>query len=127
VTKPAGYVLISVMSLVGTVSHYLPAVLDLARRDGVALMDEIVRTGVLPEKPDYGHLDMRLFRWRELRALLEPHGTVVAAAAAGLLKIDEPAEAELGDLLLRLELDLGAEPGAIDGGEHILAVLQRAR
>jgi len=126
VTKPNGHVLVSVMSLVGTVSHYLPLLLDLVRRDGVELTDEIVRTGVLPEKPDYGHLDLRLFRWRELQALLEPHGTIVAAAAAGLLKIDDPPEPELQDLLLRLELDLGSEPGAVDGGEHMLAVLQRA-
>jgi ubiquinone/menaquinone biosynthesis C-methylase UbiE len=124
VTKPQGHVLVSVMSLVGTVSHYLPIVLDLVRRDGAELMDEIIRTGVLPEKPDYGHLDMRLFRWRELQAVIEPHGTIVAAAAAGLLKIDEPPEPHLRDLLTRLELDLGAEPGAIDGGEHMLAVLR---
>jgi SAM-dependent methyltransferase len=124
VTKPQGHVLVSVMSLVGTVSHYLPIVLDLVRRDGAELMDEIIRTGVLPEKPDYGHLDMRLFRWRELQALIEPHGTILAAAAAGLLKIDEPPEPHLRDLLTRLELDLGAEPGAIDGGEHMLAVLR---
>ena len=124
VTKPQGHVLVSVMSLVGAISHYLPLVLDLVRRDGVELTDEIVRTGVLPEKPDYGHLDMRLFRWRELQALIEPHGTIVAAAAAGLLKIDEPPEAHVRDLLTRLELDLGSEPGAIDGGEHMLAVLR---
>jgi SAM-dependent methyltransferase len=126
VAKPNGHVLVSVMSLVGAVSHYLGVLLDLVRRDGVALTDEIVRTGVLPQKPDYGHLDMRLFRWREFEALLERHGTIVAAAAAGLLKIDEPQEPHLRDLLIRLELDLGAEPGAIDGGEHMLAVLRKA-
>jgi SAM-dependent methyltransferase len=125
VAKPGGHVLVSVMSLVGAVSHYLDIVLDLVRRDGSELMDEIVRTGVLPEKPDYGHLDMRLFRWRELEALLNRHGTVVAAGAAGLLKIEEPPEPQLRELLTRLELDLGAEPGAIDGGEHMLAVLRK--
>jgi SAM-dependent methyltransferase len=124
VTRPEGLVLLSVMSLVGALSHYLALLLDLVRRDGVALTDEIVRTGVLPEKPDYGHLDMRLFRWRELRVLLEAHGTIVAAAAAGLLKIEEPPEPHLRELLTRLELDLGAEPGAIDAGEHMLAVLR---
>lgn len=124
VTKPGGHVLLSVMSLAGAISHYLPLVLDLARRDGVALTNEIVRTGFLPEKPDYGHLDMHLFRWRELEQLLSRHGEIVAASAAGLLKIEEPEEPELRELLVRLELDLGAEPGAIDGGEHMLAVLR---
>jgi SAM-dependent methyltransferase len=124
VTRPGGYVLVSVMSLIGAFTHYLPIVVDLARRDGTELTEEIVRTGFLPEKPDYGHLDMHLYRWRELEQLLADHGDVVAAAAAGLLKIEEPPEPELQELLTRLELDLGAEPGAIDGGEHILAVLQ---
>jgi ubiquinone/menaquinone biosynthesis C-methylase UbiE len=125
VTHSNGHVLVSVMSLVGAISHYLNIALDLVRRDGANPMEEVVRTGVLPEKPDYGHLEMRLFRWRELEKLLTRHGTIVAAAAAGLLKIDEPDEPELRDLLTRLELDLGAEPGAIDGGEHMLAVLRK--
>ncbi len=125
VTRPGGHVLVSVMSVVGAVSHYLAIALDLARRDGVELIEEIVRTGFEPEKPGYGHLDMHLFRWRELEQLLARHGEIVAAAAAGLLKIDEPAESELQELLTRLELDLGAEPGAIDAGEHMLAVLRK--
>jgi hypothetical protein len=45
-------------------------------------------------------------------------------AAAGLLKIAAPEDSELRSLLTRLELDLGSEPGAIDGGEHMLAVLR---
>ena len=65
-------------------------------------------------------------RWRELEELLSPHGEIVAAAAAGLLKIESPPEPELRDLLVRLELDLGAERGAVDGGEHMLAVLRKS-
>jgi len=125
VTKPNGHVLLSVMSLVGAVSHYLDLLLDLVRRDGLTPTEEIIRTGVLPEGDGYGHLKMRLFRWRELEEVLAPHGTIVAAAAAGLLKIDEPEEPHLRDLLTRLELDLGAEPGAVEGGEHIGAVLRK--
>jgi ubiquinone/menaquinone biosynthesis C-methylase UbiE len=124
VTRTGGHVLVSVMSLVGTIYHYLDVVLQLAVRDGVERTDDIVRTGFLPEEPDYGHLPMRLYRWRELKQLLERHGEVVAASAAGLLKTVEPDRPELRDLLTRLELELAAEPGAIDGGEHILAVLQ---
>src|SRR5690242_3313036 len=61
VTKPGGHVLVSVMSLVGTFTHFLPIVLDLVRRDGVPKNDEIVRTGLLSDEPDYGHLPMKLF------------------------------------------------------------------
>jgi ubiquinone/menaquinone biosynthesis C-methylase UbiE len=126
VARPGGHVLVSAMSLVGALSHYTDIVLDLANRDSAAKMEEIVRTGLLPEEPDYGHLPMRLFRWRELHELLSRHGDVVAGAAAGLLRPSEhPSAPDLRELLVRLELDLGAEPGAVDGGEHLLAVLRK--
>jgi ubiquinone/menaquinone biosynthesis C-methylase UbiE len=125
VTKDGGHVLVSVMSLVGTITHYLPMVLDLVRRDGAAKSDEIVRTGFLPEEGDYGHLPMKLFRWSELEALLSRHGTVVTASAAGLLPGAQPEEPELRAFLARTELALAEEPGAVDCGEHILAVLRK--
>ena len=126
VVKPGRHVLVSVMSLVGAISHYTDVMLELVARDGAAKMEEIVRTGFLPADPDYGHLPMRLFRWRELHGLLSRHGKVVAGAAAGLLRPSErPTIPELRELLVRLELDLGAEPAAIDGGEHMLAVLRK--
>jgi len=125
VTKPGGHVLLSVMSLVGAVTHFLPILLDLARRDGVPKNDEIIRTGLLSDEPDYGHLPMKLFRWSELEELLSRHGTVVGASAAGLLPAQEPEEPELRDFLIRTELALAEEPGALSCGQHILAVLRR--
>jgi ubiquinone/menaquinone biosynthesis C-methylase UbiE len=125
VTKPGGYVLVSVMSLVGTVLHYLPILLDLARRDGVPKQEEIVRTGLLADEPDYGHLAMKCFRWSELEALLSRHGEIVAAAAAGLLSNEQPAEPELREFLRTVELELASEPGALSCGEHIVAVVPR--
>jgi hypothetical protein len=114
------------MLLVGAHVHYADIVLELAARDEPATIEDIVRTGFLPGERDYGHLPMRLYRWRELRELLSLHGEVVAGAAAGLLQpTAQPATPELRDLLVRLELDLGAEPAAIDGGEHLLAVLRK--
>ena len=125
VTKPGGHVLLSVMSLVGTVVHFLPLLLDLVRRDGVPKNEQIVRTGLLPEEPDYGHLAMKLFRWSELEPLLSRHGTIVAASAAGLLPAEQPEEPELREFLSRVELELAGEPGALSCGQHILAVLRR--
>lgn len=124
VTRPGGHVLVSVMSLVGTVLHYLPILLDLVRRDGAPKNEEIVRTGFLPEEPDYGHLAMKLYRWSELEPLLARHGTVVAAAAAGLLAAEQPEEPELRQFLSWVERQLAPEPGALSCGEHILAVLR---
>jgi ubiquinone/menaquinone biosynthesis C-methylase UbiE len=127
VTKTGGHVLLSVMSLVGTVLHYLPILLDLVRRDGAPKNEEIVRTGFLPDEPDYGHLAMKCFRWSELEPLLARHGTIVAAAAAGLLPAVQPEEPEVREFLSRVELELASEPGALSCGEHILGVLRRDR
>jgi SAM-dependent methyltransferase len=125
VTRPGGHVLISVMSLVGSVLHFLPLLLDLVRRDGAEPSDEIVRTGLLPEGDGYGHLAMKLYRWSELETLLSRHGTVVAAAAAGLLPGPAPEEPELREFLSRVEGALASEPGALSCGQHILAVLRK--
>jgi SAM-dependent methyltransferase len=124
VTKPGGHVLLSVMSLVGTVLHAVDELLELVQRDGVEMADDVVRTGVLPEAEGWGHLPMRLFRWRELEELLAGRGEIVAASAAGLLNAHDRDDAVLRDLLTRLELGLAAERGALDGGEHMLAVLR---
>jgi SAM-dependent methyltransferase len=126
VTRGGGHVLVSVMSLAGTIVHYISVLLDLARRDGVARQEEIVRTGFLPEAPDYGHLAMKLYRWSELEALLSRHGEVVAAAAAGLLPDPRPEEPELRELIHRIEAELCEEPGAVSCGQHILAALRVA-
>ncbi len=124
VTRPGGHLLVSVMSLGGVLTHYLPLLLDLARRDGVARQEEIVATGVLPEAEGYGHLRMRLFRWGELRQSLEQHGRIVAAAATGLLPDPVDTEPELRELVRRIDLDLGGDPGVIGCGLHMLAAVE---
>lgn len=125
VTRAGGHVLLSVMSLVGTVVHFLPILLDLVRRDGAEKNEAILRTGLLPEEPDYGHLAMKLYRWSELEQLLAPRGTIVTAGAAGLLPAAEPEEPELREFLERAELELAREPGAASCGQHIVAVLRK--
>jgi SAM-dependent methyltransferase len=127
VTRPGGYVLVSVMSLVGAVQHFADGVLEVAAMYGIELTERIVTTGLLPEGPELGHLTMKLFRWRELRELLEPHGEIVAASATGLIRPStQPEDPELRALLGRLELELAREPGALDCAPHMLAVLRRS-
>lgn len=124
ITRSGGHVLVSVMSTVGAVVHFLAILFDLARRDGVDVQEEIVRTGFLPEGGDYGHLAMHMYRWSELEALLSRHGEVVAVAAAGLLPNLRPEEPELQEFVLRLEAELCEEPGAVSSGQHIVAALR---
>lgn len=126
VTRPAGYLLVSVMSLIGTVLQFAELLLELARRDGVAFLEQIVATGLLPERgEDYGHLPMKLYRFAELAELLAPQGEIVAVSAAGMLAPADPEEPELREFLTRLEPDLAADSGALSCGQHILAVVQR--
>jgi SAM-dependent methyltransferase len=123
VTRSGGHVLVSVMSLIGAVVHYISVLVELGRRDGVEKQQEIVRTGFLPEEPDYGHLAMKMYRWSELEAMLARHGDVVAAAAAGLIPDPRPDEPELRAMIHALETELCEEPGAVSSGQHIVAAL----
>jgi SAM-dependent methyltransferase len=124
VTRSGGHLLVSVMSLAAALTHYLPLLLDLARRDGIAKQDEIVATGLLPDEPDYGHLRMKLFRWDELERSLERHGRIVASAAAGLLPDSVELEPELRAFVHRTDLALADDPGAVACGLHMVAVLE---
>lgn len=131
VTKPGGRLLLSVMSLVGAASLNLAQVVDDAKRLGFAATDDIIRTGNLPSPLSGGHLVMHMFRWSELRHLLERHPcTIVAASAASIgVPQDQAIVESLGadqlDALVRWEIDLGAEPGAISSGAHMIAVVQK--
>ncbi len=120
VTKPGGHVLVSVMSLVGATLSAPGGVARLVAEYGEETVRQVTADGRLASEVGEHGLLMRLYRWSELRSLLEPHGRIVAASAAGIFARDG-ADARL---LADLELDLGAEPGAIDVGHHILAVLQ---
>jgi ubiquinone/menaquinone biosynthesis C-methylase UbiE len=125
VTRPGGHVLVSVMSLVGTIVHFFPQLLDLVRRDGAQLNEEIVRTGLLRQGEGYGHLPMKLYRWEELESLLSPHGRIVAAAATGLLPATDLDEPELREFVELVERELATDAGAVGCGTHVLAVVEK--
>ena len=108
------------MSLIGATLSAPGGIARLVGEYGEATVRHVTGSGRLaPEVGEHGLL-MRLYRWRELRSLLEPHGRIVAASACGMFARDD-ADPEL---LADLERDLGAEPGAIDVGHHILAVVE---
>ncbi|MGH3002302.1 MAG: class I SAM-dependent methyltransferase [Gaiellaceae bacterium] len=119
VTSPGGHVLLSVMALVGSLLHAYDAVLEIASLSGAAAVRGVTQTGHLPRALG-GHLPMKLYRSRELSTLLALQGEVVAMSATGLFR----DTAEHAELLEELELDLGSEPGVVDAGHHILAVVR---
>jgi SAM-dependent methyltransferase len=119
VTRPGGHVLVSAMTLVGITVHSFNNGMFAGREYTDDVILDVVASGVLPKSLGSDHPAMKLYRSRELLALLEPHGTIVGASATGLFHQDS-------DLAHRLELDLGAEPGALDFGNHLIVVLQVA-
>ncbi|MEA2574622.1 MAG: hypothetical protein QOH93_1920 [Chloroflexia bacterium] len=134
VTKPGGYVLLSVMSLLGTTRAFLPGVLKVAERAGLDAVFQVNSTGDLYGHVASGHL-LHMYRWSELEALLRSHGCeIVTASASNFLSLQgtEDIQQALSDPLvwqafLAWELDFCKEPGALDGGTHIIAVVRRGR
>ncbi len=133
VTKANRYVLLSVMSLLGTTRRFMPGVLETADQFGLDAIQRIIASGDLAGLSGQRH-ECRMYRWSDLSALLGRHsGTVVAASAANFLSTQHEElvaslidDATLWQAFLDWELDFCREPGALDGGTHIIAVVQRS-
>ena len=132
VTKPGGYVLVSVMSLVGSAGALLSTFPDLIEEFGRDSLDREIATGDLFGPTSRGHR-CHMYRWSELEALLEAQGCeVVGKSAANFLAINNEdtmtafeQNPELYEWFLRWEIEYCQEPGAIDGGTHMIAVVRR--
>ncbi len=129
VLKQSGRALFSVMTLWGGVYEFLPDILALAPEENT----EITRTGDL--HPDtFNQCDHRChtFRAQKLQALLEESGaTVLTMSGSNCLS------AEGGDRLtevredpprwqepLRQGVEACREPGCVDMGTHLIAVVR---
>ena len=130
VLKPQGILLLSVMSLWGTVHRQLNGVLETP----IEINQKIIETGdISPETfPGRGNT-MHLFRAGELKAWLEQFnvGILQMSASNGLsvgwqewleeIKDDPEKWGEL----LKMELEACAEECSLNMGTHILAVAQK--
>lgn len=132
VIRPNGLLLLSVMSLVGSTAAGLPAVIDQARSHGSDAVTTVVETGDLPSALSGGHLPMHMYRWSELEGLLRRLRCEIMAASASGLAFGRLHHELLGglteaerEMVTRWAIDLGAEQGAIDMGEHIIAVVRK--
>lgn len=128
-------VLASVMSTLGAYRQFFPGVVGLMAVHGPDATDRILATGDLRETqpPGSGQHLCRMFRHRELVELVQSSGgRVVAALASNWASLSDP------EVLTRLEEDPVAwarfldneedccgEPGALDGGTHLLVAMAR--
>jgi SAM-dependent methyltransferase len=124
VTRVGGCLLVSVMSLLGAARafhQYLPGLVE--RFGWERAVTQIFETGDLDAELNDGHV-CRLYRWRDLEALLGRHPwRLLVASAANFLAVN--TDDTWDDRLLDIEVAACREPGALDGGTHILAAVER--
>jgi SAM-dependent methyltransferase len=128
VLRPGGHLLVGVMSRLGAHRIFLEYMPKLIDELGAEAVDSVFETGDLPGAWNNGHA-MRLYTAAELRDLLASAGCEVIAMSASnwitAQQIEAPLTDEVWELLLRWELVACREPGALDGGTHILAAARR--
>lgn len=133
ITAPGGVVVTSVMSMLGVWRHQLPEVVQVGAAFGEDANDKVLATGDLRHLAGTAHV-CQMFRTRQL-------GDLAASAGGRLVAVSASNWASLGDAeaLASLEADPGrwsrflghevaacAEPGATDGGTHILFAVGHA-
>jgi len=131
VLRPGGLLLLSVMSLWGTMHRFLPGVVRDISPDANR---KVVASGdLVPETYSNDGHTMHMFRAAELQSWLEQSGTrVLAISSSNSLSStwrEELAEIRQDEekwaLVLEMELEACTEPGALDMGTHLLAVVKK--
>ena len=130
VLKPEGYLLLSVMSLVGTTHKFFESIT--AEANFTQLVNRVNRNGFLDGRTNNGH-QLKMYRARELRQLLEASiFEVVAMSASNCLSLKRNKFLEQNLLttdawhdFLQWELDFCAEDGCLDNGTHTIAVARK--
>ena len=130
VTKPGGKLFLSAKSLWGTVHEHLPSILKVDPR----MNREIVETGDLgPDTVDVVSRFWHAYRADEFRAFIEDAGGEVLVMSASdclsstwkdLLYIWRE-DKKTWKHLLELEIEACREPGSLDMGTHILAIVHK--
>jgi SAM-dependent methyltransferase len=133
VTRPGGFVLMTVMSLLGSTRRFLPGILDLAKVHGLSAIQQVNDTGDLTGELSDGHR-CHMFRWAEFEQLIRRHqcDLVAASASSFLASGNEDAlraieeSPETWHAFLGWETGFCKEPGVLDSGTHINAVVRKA-
>ena len=126
VTKPGGLVLASVMSLLGSWRYFLRGVIEGTQRVGEAANELVLTTGDL--RHFGGKHFCQMFRSSDIEVLVRRcGGSLVATSASNWASLaDEELVSNLEEdddrwaSFLDHEAAACVEPGAVDGGTHIL-------
>lgn len=132
VTRSTGPVVASVMSTLGSWRYFLAGVVEDTKRAGEDANDKVIETG------DLRHFGTRhicqMFRSREIIEVISRNGgTVLAMSASNWASLEDEGvleelerDADRWSRFLNHEVAVCGEPGALDGGTHLLwAATQR--
>lgn len=133
ITKPNGYIFLGVMSKLGATQLYLDWILEQIKIEGIEIVEEVIQTGDVIGKIADGDHYCHLFKWKELRELINQFPCmIVEASASNYLSMEHnkmikaiKKDENTWKNFLKWELDFCKEPGIIDGGTHIIAVIQK--
>lgn len=129
-----GIVVASVMSWLGGWRYFLAAITDLEQTVGQAATEMVMRTGDLRHvAQDWGAHICQMFRWSDVERLLQrTGGRVVGGSASNWASLGDPhalaqleADPERWERFVEHEVTACAQPGALDGGTHILFAATR--
>lgn len=130
VTKRGGHLLISVCA---RLNIYLPWLIEFVRSDGIDVVEQYIATGEPDTAGNSGH-PMRCYTWSELKTLLQRHRVELVAASASnfIARIENISlleeieqEPDFWEAFLRWEVESCKQPGVLDCGSHIIAVVRR--
>ena len=129
VLKPEGYLLLSVMSLIGTTQANFEAITEIP--NFTRLVDQVNANGFLDGDANNGH-QLKMYRAKELKQLCQSHqGEIVAMSASNYLSLnrneflEQMLTTDAWVRFLRWELDFCAEDGCLDSGTHIIRVMKK--
>ena len=135
ITKPGGVALLSVMSTLGSTQFYLSSIFKEIDEIGLEEFQKVFDTGDVTGKLAAGDHYCRMYRWSGFKSILKNHpcGILESSACAYLSnsvyteevlkKVME--DSEKWQTFLQWEIEACRELGAIDGGTHMIVVLQR--
>jgi len=141
VTRPGGYVLVSVMSLLGAVISVadVPQMIMLTHPDkeieNIPPLWPVLESGDLPAFPSGNrknpHAPMHLYTEKELRQLFSKCGVLETAGSNVTVKeYSASADTIYQDLkawetLIEMEKRLNHDPGLVNSGNHIILVARK--
>jgi SAM-dependent methyltransferase len=126
ITKPGGYVVASVMSLLGSWRFFLQAAMEDMKAVGEEANDLVFETGDLRHSQTV-HV-CQMFRSRDITDIVARcGGELIAMSSSNWASLNEvsvleelESDPERWEHFLTQEIAACAEPGALDGGTHLL-------